>query len=144
MRKALVPIDTSSISKSLISYAFAYARKEGLDKIDFLHVIPKHEQSWDYRIAELDQKFITSSKEQFLAIINKEIENGANGVDFELHIATGIPYSRIVEKAEEDYAIILIGHRGLSNVERFFIGSVASRVVRHAPCTVLVYHPRED
>ena len=144
MRKALVPIDTSAISRSLISYAFAYARKEGIEKIDFLHVISKHEQSWDYRLAELDERFLADSRERFMSMIKEQIDQGADGVDYELVIASGVPYSQIVEKAEEGYDIILIGHRGLSDVERFFIGSVAAKVVRHSPCTVLVYHPRED
>jgi nucleotide-binding universal stress UspA family protein len=28
-------------------------------------------------------------------------------------------------------------------LERFFIGSVAAKVVRHAPCDVLVHRPKE-
>lgn len=42
------------------------------------------------------------------------------------------------------YELILIGHRGLSNLERFFIGSVAAKVVRHAPCTILVHLPKSE
>lgn len=144
MRKALVPIDSSSISRSLIRYAFEYARKDNLGRIDFFHVIPEHEKSWDYIIAELDEKILATSREQFATMIEDEIGKGADGVEYDLIVTSGVPYSRIVEKAEEGYSIILIGHRGLSDVERFFIGSVAAKVVRHSPCTVLVYHPRED
>jgi nucleotide-binding universal stress UspA family protein len=31
-----------------------------------------------------------------------------------------------------------MGHRGLSNLRRFLVGSIADRVVDHAPCMVLV------
>jgi nucleotide-binding universal stress UspA family protein len=144
MRKALVPIDSSSISRSLIRYAFEYARKDHIDRIDFFHVIPEHEKGWDYILAELDEKILATSREHFASMIDEEIGKGTDGVEYDLIVTSGVPYSRIVEKAEEGYSIILIGHRGLSDVERFFIGSVAAKVVRHSPCTVLVYHPRED
>jgi len=31
----------------------------------------------------------------------------------------------------------------MRNLERFFIGSVAAKVAAHAPCTVIVFRPRE-
>jgi nucleotide-binding universal stress UspA family protein len=58
----------------------------------------------------------------------------------------GVAYSEIVRRAErdEDIKVILIGHRGMRDLERFFIGSVAAKVVAHAPCTVIVFRPRES
>lgn len=37
--------------------------------------------------------------------------------------------------------LIVVGSRGLSGVSRFFLGSVSDRVVRHAPCSVLLARP---
>jgi nucleotide-binding universal stress UspA family protein len=34
--------------------------------------------------------------------------------------------------------LILLGHRGLSNLDRFFLGSVSTQVALHARCSVLV------
>jgi nucleotide-binding universal stress UspA family protein len=34
--------------------------------------------------------------------------------------------------------LIVLGHRGLSNLDRFFLGSVSEKVTLHAPCSVLV------
>jgi nucleotide-binding universal stress UspA family protein len=31
-----------------------------------------------------------------------------------------------------------MGHRGLNPVKRFFMGSVAKRVIEDAPCSVLI------
>ena len=35
-----------------------------------------------------------------------------------------------------------MGHRGMSNLQRFFGGSVSDRVVDHAPCDVLIVRRR--
>jgi nucleotide-binding universal stress UspA family protein len=49
------------------------------------------------------------------------------------------PSQEIVEAAQAFGArLIVMGHRGRSGIERFFIGSVANRVVQHAPCSVWV------
>lgn len=40
--------------------------------------------------------------------------------------------------AEVEADLIVVGARGLSAVERFFRGSVSTRVAHHAPCSVLI------
>lgn len=41
--------------------------------------------------------------------------------------------------------LVVVGARGLGNVERFLLGSVSDTVVKHAPCAVLVAHvPSQD
>jgi nucleotide-binding universal stress UspA family protein len=54
-------------------------------------------------------------------------------------IVAGHPAEVIVDYAQR-YGVDLIamGHRGLSGLRRFLVGSVADRVVDHAPCMVLV------
>jgi nucleotide-binding universal stress UspA family protein len=50
------------------------------------------------------------------------------------HAAQGI-----VRVAEEgDFDLLIIGHSGRSNVWGRFLGSTADKIVRHAPCDVLV------
>jgi nucleotide-binding universal stress UspA family protein len=49
------------------------------------------------------------------------------------------PGQEIVEAAQAFGAtLIVMGHRGRSRIERFLMGSVANRVVQHAPCSVWV------
>ena len=53
-------------------------------------------------------------------------------------VVTGPPAGAIIEEAKRrDCDAIVIGHTGLSGVERFFMGSVADRVLHKAPCTVI-------
>jgi nucleotide-binding universal stress UspA family protein len=61
------------------------------------------------------------------------------GLDMSAAIVAGHPAEVIVDYAQR-YGVDLIamGHRGLSGLRRFLVGSVADRVVDHAPCMVLV------
>ena len=56
----------------------------------------------------------------------------------------GTAAESIIEAATESQAdLIVIGTHGLRGLTRLFIGSVAERVVRLAPCAVLTVKPRE-
>ena len=52
----------------------------------------------------------------------------------------GVPWDRIVSAAKADPAcdLIVIGTHGRTGLKHVLIGSVAEKVVRHAPCPVLV------
>jgi nucleotide-binding universal stress UspA family protein len=53
--------------------------------------------------------------------------------------AQGVPWHEIVEFAKRgSYELIVVGTRGRTGVARALLGSVAEKVVRHAPCAVLV------
>jgi nucleotide-binding universal stress UspA family protein len=54
----------------------------------------------------------------------------------------GVPDVAIVRRAEEIRSqLVVVGSRGATGLERLMLGSVAERVVRHAPCSVLVARP---
>jgi nucleotide-binding universal stress UspA family protein len=58
--------------------------------------------------------------------------------------ATGPVWQTILEAARErDAAIIVVGARGVSGVQKVLLGSVSEKVVRHADRPVLVMHPAE-
>jgi nucleotide-binding universal stress UspA family protein len=61
------------------------------------------------------------------------------GVNPSLLLEEGDPASGIVEAARNgNFDLVVVGHRGLSSIEAFLMGSVSNRVVTHAPCSVLV------
>lgn len=55
-------------------------------------------------------------------------------------VAAGVPWHTIVEALEADpsYDLVVMGTHGRTGLGRVLLGSVAERVVRHAPCAVLV------
>ena len=56
----------------------------------------------------------------------------------ETRVVTGAPNQVIVDTAKQEGAdFIVMGTQGRGALERFFIGSVADRVIRTAPCAVV-------
>ncbi|HWO20983.1 MAG TPA: universal stress protein [Kofleriaceae bacterium] len=60
-------------------------------------------------------------------------------------LATGAPWHEIVELARRDREIdlIVMGTHGYTGLTHVLLGSVAEKVVRHAPCPVLAMRVRE-
>ncbi len=149
MASALVAIDQSSISRDLIHYAFQFARMEKIDHLDFIHVTPEKEKpmiiSDPDHPADLPEVESIQIRDELFSLLTSAVRNPEQPeITFDLIVNTGTPYEEIILQADKgDYDFILIGHRGMSNVKRFFIGSVAAKVVRHAPCSILVFHPQE-
>ena len=68
---------------------------------------------------------------------------GAGGVTARYVLPAGVAYQEIVKAAEKERAdVVVIGTHGRTGLERVFLGSVAERVVRLAPCPVLTVRPR--
>jgi nucleotide-binding universal stress UspA family protein len=64
----------------------------------------------------------------------------AAGVErIEVHDFDEDPAEALIRTAETVGAdLIVVGNKGVSGVRRFLLGSVAQKVVQHAPCGVLV------
>ena len=50
----------------------------------------------------------------------------------------GDPADKLLERAEEGVDLLVLGSRGLGPVKRVLAGSVCARVIRRAPCPVLI------
>lgn len=59
-------------------------------------------------------------------------------------LVQGVAHAAIVEHARrQETDLIVMSHAGLSAIERLFLGSVTERVLRTAPCAVLVHREAE-
>jgi nucleotide-binding universal stress UspA family protein len=66
------------------------------------------------------------------------------GLTVKANVRSGTPYYEIVRAAEETNTdLIVLSTHGRTGLAHVFIGSNAERVVRHAPCPVLVVRQRE-
>lgn len=61
-------------------------------------------------------------------------------------VAEGTPFEEIVRFArDKDIDLIVMGTHGHTGLAHLFLGSVAEKVVRRAPCPVLtVRHPEHE
>lgn len=63
----------------------------------------------------------------------------AHGLSATLVRRRGDPAASIVDEAQkEGIDLIVMGTRGLGTAERWLLGSVSTKVLHHAPCSVLV------
>lgn len=58
-------------------------------------------------------------------------------------LLVGVPWHALVELAEHelDIDLLVLGARGRTGLARFLLGSVSEKVLRHAPCSVLIVRP---
>lgn len=63
----------------------------------------------------------------------------AAGLRVETRVPDGDPRSTLVELARDEKAdLVVVGSHGRTGLSKLLLGSVASHVVSHAPCSVLV------
>ena len=75
---------------------------------------------------------------QMVKAAKKTLSEAFVGEDVETRVTTGMPPRSILDSVEKEGVdcIVISSHRpGFSD---FFLGSTAAKVVRHAPCAVMV------
>jgi nucleotide-binding universal stress UspA family protein len=66
------------------------------------------------------------------------------GLGGEAVLVHGVPFQQILDLARaKEVDLILMGTQGRTGLHHVFLGSVAEKVVRLAPCPVLVVHGEE-
>jgi nucleotide-binding universal stress UspA family protein len=138
-----VPTDFSESSNSAYKYALRLAQQFCVE----LHIIHVVEPVLSPRFAGLPDAPAFSDKE--LASTDEELRAWADSVDAmgmtaNMILRNGLPAHEIVEAAKDlDIDLIVIASHGYTGWKHFCIGSTAERVVRAAPCSVLVVREKE-
>lgn len=129
----VVPWDFSSLSRQALDKAVSMAGTP--DQIEIVHVTPYP--------ASVEPAVVwgTYTEEAIAARLNesfhKETDNEYGHLKFTALF--GDPGTEIGKFADERKAgLIVISSHGRTGITRFLLGSVAERVVRLAPCPVLV------
>lgn len=139
--RILVPVDFSAHSEFALRYATALASRFDAS-LHLLHVVedPAATGAWGGEsalpnIAELREELVADAERRLLAY-RGEAERAQVPV---VTIArTGLTSQTIVEYAKTlNIDLIVMGTHGRSGFAHLFMGSVAERVLRHAPCPVL-------
>jgi nucleotide-binding universal stress UspA family protein len=137
-KNVLIPTDGSDTAEMAVKQGIELAEAVGA-KVYGLYVIDistfigvPTEAVWESIKNLLEEEGKTA-----LGIIEKMAEEG--GVEYEMILNEGSPYKNIVQTAEEKKIdLIVMGTAGRVGFDRFLLGSVAEKVVRTAPCPVLV------
>jgi nucleotide-binding universal stress UspA family protein len=148
LKKILVPVDFSAPSRAALELAVDVAQKYGAS-VDVLHVwdVPAYlSPEWTLALPERKGQSI---EEQVLALFRKDLAELLQSVPMpdtlriETKFLRGEPWRKIVATALEGrYDLIIVGTHARHGFDRMLLGSVAERVVRGAPCPVLVARTR--
>ena len=142
LRVLLVPVDFSAGSMKALDFALALAKPFGAS-VELLHVLDPMHAIGKLKAPKLDQLRREAVNDAKRRLANLARRNG-NG-RLRHAVLNGSPYAEIVEKAARIKAnMIVMGSRGRTGLGRILVGSVAEKVVRHAPCPVLSYLPTDE
>ena len=144
IQKILVPTDFSEYSQHALKYAVALAQSFKA-KLYVVHV-------WEQSIvaaptetfhAEIWVEAEKSEREQ-LNQLTQELRT--KGIDVEPVFGSGIAHSEIVKTAKElDVDLITLATHGRTGLRHLVFGSTAEKIIRLAPCPVLVVkHPEHE
>lgn len=146
MNKILVPIDGSLTSQKAAEKAVAIAKLLNCE-ITFITVVNlPSEDKYTYFGLDVQTAFRANRKVMLEEMIKQEtkmlnvIVRNLNLGDLKINknVIVGVPSEQILKVSEDGYDLIIMGRKGFSNIERFFIGSVTQRVLTGARCPVLV------
>ena len=140
LRNILVPIDFSGHSRSALRYGISFARQFGA-RIHLLYVVEPTIYPADFSFGQvgfpgIEEELRKRAGNELESLICNEI---AGRVPATKTIRSGRPFYEINQCAkEEKIDIIIIATHGHSGMEQILFGSTAEKVVRGAPCPVLV------
>jgi nucleotide-binding universal stress UspA family protein len=149
MKKILVPTDFSKTSITALEVAFDIAKKAGAD-IYVLHVVEEatpdsylisgewQNDNWEDRLFTF--KLLEKAKKQLEKLVQ---DPRFSAVKLVGELRLGNPFhgmNAII--AEQKVDLVVMGTRGVTNLESMVIGSNTERVVRHSRCPILTVHKK--
>jgi len=133
MRKILVPTDGSVYSLNAAKYAAKLAGELG-SRVSILHVSEYHPRVRARELVEEEQKLGAD----ILSKTKKVFDEASVPVEV-MNLEFGNPADMICSAAEKGaFDLIVMGEKGVHEIGRFMLGSVADRVAHHANCPVLI------
>ena len=142
-RTILVPLDGSEQAETVLPHAVAAARATN-STLTLLQVVASSSMLemtvWPAGIPA--GSMLDSAEERrigyaYLQTTASKLHD--SGVEFATQVLEGDPATEIVRYARDTgIRLIVMGTHGRTGVERLLMGSVAEKVMREAPCSVLV------
>lgn len=136
-KKILIATDGSRRTQSAVQTGLELARAQG-SKVYAVYVV----DTVTFTSVPMDvtwENMYQLLKEEGEAAVGRVKEAAGPGADVETHVLEGNPALEITKFAKDnDVNLIVVGTLGKSGIDRILLGSVAEKVVRIAPCPVLV------
>lgn len=141
IKKVLIATDGSEYTKEAVSTGLHLAKILGAE-VTALYVIDQT----SFVSFPIDSSIVSVysllENEGKRAVEDVKTEGEGMGIKVSTIVAEGSPTRKIVETAA-DFDLVVIGTLGRSALSKLFMGSVAERVTRYAPCPVLVVRSKK-
>ncbi|MDW5299230.1 MAG: universal stress protein [Sedimentibacter sp.] len=147
MKKVLIPVDGSAASQKAAEKAVSIGRLVNAE-LTFLTVVNlPTEDKYSYFGMSVENAFVANRKAMLKQLIHEEtrmlnilVRNlECSDLKVDQRVIVGKVAEEIVKMAAEgNFDFIVIGRRGFSTIERFFIGSVTQKVISASPCPIMV------
>jgi nucleotide-binding universal stress UspA family protein len=137
LRRILVPVDFLDSTVATLRYAAAFAR-EYKATITLLHIVEPDGSHVRRNISR--ERLVEEMSEVGECQIRKLVDViWGEEIVTDIVVAGGKPHQQIVNEAKETNAdMIIMANHGTVGLWGFFRRSTTAKVVRHAPCPVLV------
>ena len=139
LTRILCPTDFSEVSTKAEAYATSLASRYGA-ALHLLHVDPPTPVMAPYGEMPVDIRLFEDQRQQAehdLAAARDRAR--AAGVAADASIRGGYPAREVLEVADREHSdLIVLGTHGRGGFEHLLLGSVAEKVMRKAPCPVMV------
>jgi nucleotide-binding universal stress UspA family protein len=159
LKRILVPTNLGEPSRAAIRYGVAFARQFGA-RLFLLHVLPARDLDAAIETERVLEVYDTANapepsaanvarnaaRQDLQGLLSAEDERDTMAEYLLRPSGLGGPGDAIVACANElDVELIVMGKHRLGFVEHLITGSVAEKVIRQAPCPVLiVQHPEHE
>lgn len=132
VNKILAPTDFSDLSARGVRYACQLAKDVGAEVIVFNVVLLDETNT-------IDKQEIARHKKRLDEFIAEKIAGVAADLKIRNMVDAGQPYGAILDCADKERIdLIVMSSHGRSGLSRMLIGSVTDKILRGAPCPVLV------
>jgi nucleotide-binding universal stress UspA family protein len=129
----VVAMDYSDCSRQACTWAATHGPKLGAKEATFIYVCD-----------QLSLHALEAEGAKLRAVVD-DIWKDVKDVVRRYSVVHGAPDAEIIKAAVEHEAFaIVMGTNGRTGFDRLFLGSVAEKVVRGAPCTVITVKPRPE
>ena len=150
VKKILAPIDFSEHSMDAMRAAMELAKDLGAE-VHLMHVIAPHHHFIPLPLATsaeesrelVREAAMIEQAEQELARIKKDDFGDSKNVS--TFAIVGHPVQKLTDYAkEQSIDLIVMATHGRSSVEHMLLGGTTEKLVRNAPCSVLVIRSRKQ
>ena len=144
LHRILVPIDFSDHSRKALDYAIKFAQQFD-SEIELVNVVTPVIYAEGMVLPAAMENLDQVTEEHAMSELKKLAASDAvKGLTVKTRVLLGNPYDEIVTHAKkEETDLLLITTHGRTGLQHFLLGSTAEKILRHAPCPVLVVRDKE-